>query len=150
MSASLPDLFAVLREVIATTWPGHTADRLVIHTRDGRQIDLPIPDGVGPALPAPTPAIPPAATEAALDEPTPGSISGMDRLCQDILLTLEEAGHRLTTTKLMAAMNRGGREWSSRYVSRALKAMIDEGTLVNDQRARPPGYWPADVPHPPE
>ncbi|HZT80909.1 MAG TPA: sigma-70 family RNA polymerase sigma factor [Gemmataceae bacterium] len=58
----------------------------------------------------------------------------------DILATLEEVGRPLTRTRLLVEMIRQGREWSERTVAGYLARMVEDGTLLNPDGARPPGY----------
>lgn len=56
------------------------------------------------------------------------------------LKILEESGHRLSRTRMLAEMTRRGAEVSERTVAADLALLVEEGTLDNDARARPPGY----------
>jgi hypothetical protein len=70
-------------------------------------------------------------------EPAPIS----DGSCNsDILTTLREAGQRLTTTQLIAAMEAAGRPWAESTIKAALAAMVRDGTLLNRPDGKPKGY----------
>ncbi len=87
-----------------------------------------------PVLPPP----PPSPPQARPDD---------ERDCRaDIIAVLAEAGRRLTTTQILAELNR--RDWhhGERTVSGYLADMVEDGALTNDRRARPPGYAPAERP----
>jgi len=58
---------------------------------------------------------------------------------RQIIETLKTVGHRLTTTKLNAEMNK--REWTSdSTLKKRLAELVKDGRLNNDPRARPRGY----------
>ncbi len=94
-----------------------------------------------PITPAPAPQ--PHASEEndqVLDEQPMEQPRGIDRCTLDIITTLEEVRHRLTTTRLLSEMNRKKRYWSERTVAGRLSMMVEDGTLTNNQAARPKGY----------
>jgi hypothetical protein len=57
-----------------------------------------------------------------------------------ILETLKTVGRRLSTTKLISAMNARGRRVSVSTVKKRLALMVREKRLTNDTKAKPRGY----------
>jgi hypothetical protein len=64
----------------------------------------------------------------------------LEQCAQDILTTLREAGHRLTTDALVAEMKQRDREWSKSKVGHLLPQMRTQGLLTYDARADPKGF----------
>jgi hypothetical protein len=59
---------------------------------------------------------------------------------REILETLRAVGHRLTTGALLAEMARRGLQSSLSTVKKRLAALVTNGTLEKDAKARPRGY----------
>jgi hypothetical protein len=57
-----------------------------------------------------------------------------------IVDTLRAVGHRLTTSQLLSEMVKRGERPSESTVKKRLAAMVTDGRLTNDQKARPKGY----------
>lgn len=120
----LSQLLNAVRQFVARELPGRTPKRLSIHLHeDAEPVSLPIP---GPAAPA--------------DAPAEADAPATSKCAIDIILTLQEVGHRLTTTRLLTELSRRDREWSERSVATWLARLVEEGTLTKDPRAKPPGY----------
>jgi hypothetical protein len=59
---------------------------------------------------------------------------------RQIIETLRRVGHRLTTTKLLAEMERAGLDPALSTVKKYLAEMVKGRRLDNDPKAKPPGY----------
>jgi len=59
---------------------------------------------------------------------------------QDIISVLRSAGHRLTTSQILNALDKRYMTWGESTVKAKLAEMVRDGTLTNDPNARPQGY----------
>lgn len=125
MSPSTQTLVRALAAWLADVCPDLRPELLTVRGQDrmrGRSIEVRLPLSVG---------------FLAQDQ-------GPDRRCtDDVLLILREAGRRLTTSEILAELERRNLLWGERTVKGVLAELVDQGTLTNDQRARPRGYSPA-------
>jgi hypothetical protein len=87
------------------------------------------------------PRLPAAEVRALVADPAGGCRA-------DIFATLREAGRRLTTNELLAALERAGRVWGLSTVKGWLARLVREGSLTSNHAASPPGYglpeWDAE------
>lgn len=58
----------------------------------------------------------------------------------DILSVLRSEGRRLTTSQLLDVLEKRELIWGESTVKTKLAEMVDDGSLTNDQTARPRGY----------
>lgn len=79
-------------------------------------------------------------TLAHIDVPAAGPANLANDCQRDIWLTLQDVGHRLTTTALLAELDKRGRKWAESWVRECLVAMMDTGLIDNQQRTNPKGY----------
>lgn len=71
----------------------------------------------------------------------PGQPDPDDQTCRDaILLTLREAGRRLTTSQLLTAMEAAGRVYGESHVKATLASLVRSGELDNRTDTVPRGY----------
>lgn len=109
---------AALRTVQELCGPGVQPTEIKITLNDGRKIVLPY---VQPCSSVPI---------------HPDSES-----CEaDIREILEDAGQRLTTMQILAALDRAGKLWGESTVKRKLAEMVRDGQLTNEKERRPRGY----------
>jgi len=129
MSREIEAILVELRESILERY-GREAVTVCVNLRDATQISLPFPLAAGGAAPG--------------GPKLPGVRRWGDDCTLDILHVLEDAGHRLTTTRILSQLARAGAQWSERSVSGTLARMVEDGTLTNDQHAKPRGYGLAE------
>ena len=91
-----------------------------------------------------TPAVPTAASTRPDHQPAQPTRTRESKCLDDIRAALQDAGRRLTTTQLLAALDRRGTPWGESTVKHTLAAAVDAGFLTNDQRANPRGYGLAE------
>ena len=131
MSGAAPDREALLRAIVRAIRSIPQSIRVSLDAPGYHAaVELPPqptgPPGPGEVQPAPQPAQPEA----------PDS-SG----CRaDVLDALRAAGHRMTTTQLLAALERADKVWGESTVRMALARMVDSGELTNRSDVRPRGY----------
>jgi hypothetical protein len=116
----LPDLGPVedaIREWVAAA--GVHVDQVVLNRRGRPVLVLPLPAS-----------------------PASGDVkgAGLSACVRDILDVLEAADGPLTTTRILDALAKRGREWSQRSVAGHLAELVRDGTLENVQDGPRRGY----------
>jgi hypothetical protein len=114
----LPD-FAQVEEALRA-WmaqAGIRADQLVLNRRGHPVLMLPLTS-------------PPQPTEG----------NGRHNIPLEILKVVREAGKRMTGVLIFEALTERGIRTNDRTVNGHLADMVKDGTLTNDQKAKPPGY----------
>lgn len=102
--------------------------RILVKTDTGYRYDTCLPAGL---MSRPVPAVP-------VQEP--GDQRPLAGCPREIIDTLREVGHRLTSTQLAAEMSRRGLDRSETAIKNAAGTMVDMGALTNDPAANPRGY----------
>jgi hypothetical protein len=69
-----------------------------------------------------------------------GVLAARVECVRDVQAALVRAGHRLTTTRILAALDKAGADHSETAVKRSLAWAADVGLLTKAPDADPPGY----------
>lgn len=143
---SLDEILSELRHAVKCRY-GHLIVEVELRSKSGKVFTLPT-DELAEANGYP-PAPDPPSTKTTPDTPRepPENRSLRDEpLAVRVLMLLEDAGQRMSTTRIMTALARAGHDYSERKLQDTLARLVEEGTLDNRQNVRPVGYglpeWP--------
>lgn len=126
----LAEVLATVRAFVLAKLPGEVPDRITVHLVSGRKLSAPVP------LCGMTP---PNTLDPA---PLPGELTECE---QDILRVIEEAGERLTTAKVMQALQEQSCIHGDSTVIHSLADLCRrKGRLTNRKDGHGRGYGLAD------
>jgi hypothetical protein len=114
------DLFRLLSAWCAANFSGMIPSKLAVTFTGGNRILMPVPPRYRCATPEP-----------------PNGPVGCSR---EIMATIREVGHRLTTPGILREMIARGYEWSESTIKHTLSSLVDNGALDNRQDTNPKGY----------